>query len=469
VSDHALINIESAIAAAFLLILFVRSKKEASENASEPGHFLGVFTALAVAILVLNWRSLTTPFLYDDFDHIAGARNATWQSILAAFVRSDPGAIVYRPFGFLLYWLNFLAAGPSPLLFHVVNLTFHALAAFLLYILCGKLNFTRFASFAASLLYSVAGSSVESTSWIDARFDPMSTCMVLASLLCVCCYLDSGGWAWITAACVACALGTLTKETAFALPLLTACLWFFRKSKRLIAAFVTLSVVTGGLFVYRFWLLGKIGGYGGHVRPLQVLNALMLRDWTVLFFPMNWSGVATPAIWVAIISLPLAMACIARVPRRQWIGACAFTSLAAIPAYQLLLIGTDLKNSRELHLPAIGWALLWAAIFTSLPATRLRTVILSTVLITHAAMLLHNATYWIEVSREVQNICASVEKDAVVTGLPSTKNGVVFLANGFPWCAEMNGSRASVQGTPTHTWNPVTNRIEPIGPTRRTE
>ena len=49
-------------------------------------------------ILLVYWRVLGAPFLYDDYTHIDDARRADWPTILAAFgpVEHPPG-LFFRP------------------------------------------------------------------------------------------------------------------------------------------------------------------------------------------------------------------------------------------------------------------------------------------------------------------------------------------------------------------------------------
>ena len=471
-SGHALLNVESGIALAFLATLLARSRPSVFFSPSdEPDRRAVVFLTLCAAILLVDWPVLFAPFVFDDYTHITDARNSSWQTILAAFgpVEHKPG-LFFRPFGFLVYWLNYRAAGSDPRLWHSASLIFHAVSCCLLFTLCRSLRFNGNGSFAAALLLAVSGVSVEAVAWIDARFDPMAACLVLASLVCVCQYVDSGRWTWIAAACAAGACAMLTKETAFSLPLLAACVWSYRPSPRLIRACAGLAALAGILFVYRWWAIGGIGGYGGRLNLAGTLNGIFVRDWTILFFPINWSGVANPALWIAAAAIPLCCVVLVRIPRRAWFGAFSFTCLVALPAQNLLLIGTDLAQTRVLYMPALGWALLWGAILTAMPRSRGWTVAIIASLICQFLILRHNMAYWLDVPGEARAICASFARtakdEAVVAGLPLRKNGVVFLANGFPECVAMNSdvpaSRVSVRGSPTHVWNPATGQIEAI-------
>ena len=485
-SAHSLLNLESIAALGFVVAILARSNGDgaAVEGAGPRRRHWPAYVGLCAAILFFYWRVLDAPFLYDDYTHITDARHADWRSIMAAFgpVENPPG-LFYRPFGFLVYWMNYWIAGADPRLWHAANIAFHAADACLVYSLCRALRLGSTGSWGAALMCAFSGSAVESVAWIDARFDPMATSLVLASLLCVCRFLDSGRAVWLGAACVAGVAGFATKESAFCLPLLVGCLWFFRRGEqvRLSVAFLCVGAVTAIMFAYRWWALGGIGGYRGPAGDsniesfsvVRMLNAVFVRDWTILFFPVNWSGGVGWVLAVLLCLTPVVLAiCVwrARVSRRVIAGCIAMTICAALPVQHLLLIGVDLANTRYLYLLSAGWAVLWGAVFAGL---RWRWFAIGWMVALHMAMAQHNLAFWLRVPEEARTVCTEFGRTvlarqgtAVVGGLPQRKDGVVFLANGFPECVEMNGhvpaGRVTVYGIPNFVWNGVTGRVEPV-------
>ena len=488
-SAHSLLNIESLIALSFLLAVLARSRSSSGSTPLDesPVQSSYIYLALMAVVGIAYCRVLGAPFVFDDYTHITDAHNATWSSIASAFgpVERPPG-LFYRPFGFLVYWLNYLIAGPDPRLWHAASLLFHALNACLLYSLSRSLRFNWAASLGAALLFALSGSATEAVAWVDARFDPMATGLVLGSLLCVCRFLDGGRLAWIAAACITGAAAFASKESAFCLPLLVACLWFFRPSdrKRLSIALAVIASLTVIVFAYRWWALGGIGGYrsaGGESNIasfslVRMLNAVFIRDWTILFFPVNWSGSPGWLLSALLLSAPVMLGVIAwktRPPRRAISGSLAMTILAALPVQHLLLIGVDLSNTRYVYLPSVGWALLWGSIFSALPQPRWKALAIGWMLALHLLIAQHNLQFWLRVPEDARQVCidfghtiSSTQGTAIVGGLPLKRDGVVFLSNGFPECVGMNSgvpaSRVTVYGTPNFIWNPVAGRIEPV-------
>ena len=485
-SPHSLLNIETLAALAFLVAILARGGgRDSPESSTNSGRRLPVFIGLCTAIILFYWQVLSAPFVYDDYTHITDARHADFNSIMAAFGPVENG-FFYRPFGFLIYWLNYLIAGPNPKVWHAVSLGFHALDACLVYSLSRVLRLGTVGSLGGALLFAFSGSAVEPVAWIDARFDPMATALVLVSLLCVCQFLSNGRLLWLGAACLAGAAGFTTKESAFCLPLLVGCLWFFLpdSSKRLRVAFLTLGTLATLVFAYRWWALDGIGGYRGAAGQaniesfslVRMLNAVFVRDWTILFFPVNWS---TGVGWILAVMLcftPIVFGvCVwrARPSRRFIAGSMAMTVVAALPVQHLLLIGVDLANTRYVYLLSFGWALLWGVVFTSLNGRAWRWFALAWMVTLHLLMARHNLDFWLRVPQEARVVCAEFGQTvlassgtAIVGGLPQRKNGVVFLANGFPQCVEMNSrvpeGRVTTHGVPNFVWNSTTGRIEPV-------
>ena len=484
-SPHSLLNIESLVAIAFLLALLIRARPSALPTKASPQPDWRLCLGLCLAVFLVYARALGSPFLYDDYTHITDARDATWRSILAAFgpVEHPPG-LFYRPFGFLIYWLNYQLAGPDPRLWHAASLAFHAIDACLVYTLSLALRLGKISSAAAAVLFAFSGAAVEPAAWIDSRFDPMATMLVLASLLCVCRFLDYPHTKWVIAACLFGIAGFTSKESAFCLPLLVACLWFFRsdRNQRLALALAATGTVAAAAFVYRWWALGGIGGYrsaGGasnleSFSLVRLLNAVFIRDWTILFFPINWSGPLAITLAALLMLTPVVFAIVlwrgSRIARPRVLGALLFTLFAALPVQHLLLIGVDLANTRYLYLLSVGWALLWGTIFAGVPHTAWRCALIGWILALHIAIGQHNLSFWLQVAEDSKTVCEDFARSlpptgptAIVGPLPQRKNGVVFLANGFPQCVEMNGhmppGRVSMFGSANFFWDFATARV----------
>jgi hypothetical protein len=480
-SQHALLNVEGGIALGFVALLFVRSR-EIGKRApgSKPIGFGIAAAAIAVVVALAFAPILRSPFLYDDYTHITDASHFTWRAVAQEFEPVNGRGLFFRPVGFFFYWLNYLWAGANPIWWHASSIALHALCACLTYALCRELGVSRAASLAGALLFALTGLSAETVGWIDARFDLMATALVLLSLLCICRYAATAHRLWLIGGLALGAAGMLCKESAYCLPLLIASLAFFQnKRRRLFQAAALAGILAALLFAYRWWALRGIGGYGAHFNLIHTIDALLLREWAILFFPFNWSAPARPLLRLALAATPLVLAAcawMARPPRRALAGCVIFIFAAALPVQHLLLLGPALSGSRVLYLGSVGWALLWAFVFDAMDA-RPRIVLACLLLAISASTLEHNLTVWRDTARIARAVCtefgqlaADASGPIVVRDLPASRMGAVFLNNGFPQCVEMNsgvpawriqvGGAGVQDGAKEFVWNEAAGRIE---------
>ena len=471
--QHGLLNEESFVALSFLGLLFVRSGKQTSP--AEGFAWMGVILIVPVVALAFA-PILRSPFLYDDYTHITDASRFTWHVVAQQFEQVEGRGLFFRPVGFLLYWLNYLWAGANPVWWHASGIALHAVCCCLVYALCLEIGLSRQASVIGALMFALSGLAAETVGWIDARFDLMTTILVLASLLCV-------GRGWLVGGLAIGAAGMLCKESGFCLPLLIACLTLFRdriERRRIWRAAALAGLIALALLAYRWWALRGIGGYGAHFNILHTMDALLLRQWAVLFFPFNWSAPSSVVLRAALAATSLVLAAsgwMARAPRRILAGCVMFILAAALPVQHLLLLGPALSGSRQLYLGSVGWALLWAVVLDTIPWRR-QIIVACAFLALAPCILEHNLKVWRDTAELARSVCAAFGKVAadtqgaiVVRGLPVVRMGTVFLNNGFSQCVEMNsgvpaariqveGTGAAKSGTHEFVWNEATERVE---------
>jgi hypothetical protein len=480
---HALMNVEAIVALSFLGLLWARSGKSEMIG-TRRRHSILPSGAIILAIALAFFPILQTPFLYDDYTHIADASRFTLRTVARQFGQVPGQGLFFRPLGFLLYWLNYLWVGANPTLWHAGNIAMHAACACLMFVLCRELGLTRQASLAGALLFGLSGVSAESVAWIDAGFVILTTALVLLSLIGVCRYAAMGRKRWLSAALIFGACAMLCKETAFCLPLLIATLALFRDRRdwnRIGRAAILSGVLTLLLFLYRWWALKGIGGYAGtQFNLFHTMEALFLRQWAVLSFPLNWSVSAGPILRIALVAIPLllaAFAWMAKPRRRPLIGCVLFIVASAMPVEHLLLISVDLGGSRTLYLGSVGWALLFAMVFESMRPSP-RVIAACVLVIIQVLMLEHNLAIWRDTAEMARSVCANfgqtiagMSGGVVVLDLPATRDGTVFLQNGFPQCVQMNtgvpASRIQTQPEPDTAgfmWDSAHDRIEEAAP-----
>jgi len=458
-SQHALLNVEGVIALSFLALLYARGASESLRENRADVLRPALAMAIVAAVISLAFAPiLRSPFLYDDYTHITDASRHTWSVAARQFGPVAGRGLFFRPFGFFLYWLNYLWARANPAWWHVSSVLLHLACCFLTYVLCRELRLSRPASLAGAFLLGLNGVSAETVAWIDARFDLMTTLLILSSLIFVCRYASTAKYGWLAGALAAGACAILSKESGFCLPFLIASLGMFHDRKdwnRFLQAAGFAGVLAIALFAYRWWALGGIGGYGDaageasilNVNVLHTLDALFVREWAILFFPFNWSAPASPILRAALAATPLLLAVCAwkaAPAHRPFIGCLLFVIAAGLPVQHLLLLSPALSGSRALYLGSVGWALLWAVVLDSM-APKPRIVVACLLLLLEGSILEHNLTVWRATAELAQSVCADfgrvaagIQGPIIVGGLPDARMGAVFLKNGFPQCVEMN-------------------------------
>jgi hypothetical protein len=507
-SAHSQMNAEGIAALAFVAAAIERATGGKTcaapaglHEADRRATALAFFTIGGLTLLAFH-RILQIPFLYDDYTHLTEASQHSlewpWHWPLLYFGRvGEPPGLFFRPVGFVLYELSYLWAGIDAVQWHAMSLALHAGCGCLTFVLCRKLGAGGFASLTGALLFTLNGCTAEAVAWVDARFDLIATFLVLLCLMAVLQYAMSGERTWIGIGCMLQAPAMLTKESAFCLPFLVGCLALFLAKecrRRILFASVLSSGISIGLWIYRWWALGGIGGYRGadglpsvtQFHPFKTLEALFLRESAILFFPVNWAEAPGIALGGALAILPVvSIACVllarkpARSSVRSSVGAAGMTVLASLPVQHLLLVGPDLSGSFRAYLPSVGLAILWSQLFDGIPV-RPRGAIACILLSIHAAILEHNLAAWRSTANLAKGVCISFGRslessaDTVwMEGLPAKRMGVVFLANGFPQCVAMNSGVAArrIQAAkfgqrPVSTervfwWNDETVHLEP--------
>ena len=416
---------------------------------------------------------LSFPLLADDYTHIHNALLATPHSLWAHFTIPETDHF-FRPAAYLSYALDATWAGTTPVLWRISNLVLHLINTWLVYQLCLRLRFPPIPAAAAALLFGIHGSRPEVVTWVAARFDLLAVLFGLLTILTI----RSRPFGLPAAAML---LAALSKESAYVVPLLAALvLWFDGLHWReIVRRTVPIAAVAVAVFVYRWWLLGGIGGYRNvasgnptvfSFRLTSTLKGLFPRFWGTLVFPVNWTGEISVWFWLALALGVAGIAFLAwqGADRRRWLLGFGFATICSLPVHQFLSIGPDLEKSRVLYFASIGFAMLFGAMTerrNAWPAA-------AGFLIFQFAALEHNLAIWKSAGNLAQATCRagadlvrSEPGPVVVLGLPNVLDGVYFLHTGFEDCVEMQtGQRPETEPKPgarVWIWDDAARKIQP--------
>jgi hypothetical protein len=391
----------------------------------------------------------------------------------------------------------------NPAWWHASLLAVHACNAALVMFVARRMGGSPIAAAFAGVLFGIHGTRPEAAVWIGDSFDPVAALFALAGfLLFARAREQSGGRRFaLLASSLACsALAMLSKEAAFIFPLWV--LIYAISKKDSVRSTLWFFAVAAMVFLYRWSLLGRIGGYtaNGAGQPMvfglkldTTLKAVLMRLWSFLYFPINWS-VDPSALFSALAILYIV--CMLWLAVRSKPAVSLWPALAAmlvtiLPPLPILSGSPTLAGSRVLYLPSV-----WFCVFLALAIDGLihnglvpdrvkgvsRYIVGASVLIFSMAALQHNLDSWEYASGRAQSACdmaAAASKDGrkvvVIGKLPGEIRGVQALKNGFQDCMEFNVGHPvnlefaadwpTVKGDAAYLgWDDVTDQLQSINP-----
>ncbi len=454
---HSPLNVESVFGLSAILLLLIRAETNAIGAGLERRRLdrsdLLALVSIAAIVACAFWRAASYYFLSDDFILVKYALTPMLRDVF----RTPGGDGFYRPLPYASMALTAVWAGVNPSYWHWTAIALHAVNSMLVYLSAAMFRLSRFAAWFAAAVFAIHASHPEAVVWIAARYDLLATFFVLLGLVFFIRGEEIEGWRALlyrSASLLAMALAFLSKESAYAFPVLLVLFVIWKgewKARRSWFNLLPFFVVAAAFLVWRWILFGGVGGYLNPAGQPEVLSlgivssikALCFRLWAVLFFPVNWS--TEPGLLLSIATIlylaALLWLCRTQVPRRALLVALGFLLILALPPLSQLLIGVDLQKSRVLYLPSIGFCLLLA---TAVERQKAKWIVAIAVLAFNFTALFHNLTAWEHSSQKAQTACSVAAHCAqsrggriAVLGLPHSLQGVYFFANGFPECVEM--------------------------------
>jgi hypothetical protein len=444
--------------AATTLLLFNRRQPLPAKTSS---------AGLAAVVLLTGAATVGTlffPLVCDEYTLAAEGRAMSWAAARDAFTHPgiDP---FFRPLADLTLRLDAVWAGDAAWRWRMPGFLLHLLNTALVFWLAQRLFQRPALACWAAALFGVHGSRPEAVVFL-ARFDQLAALCVLAGLLLFDRYLESGRKTVLAASHVVVLAGLLSKESAYAFPLLAVWMlvWRGRRKPRELRAAIGFFALAGAAFVYRWSVLGGIGGYPDratgraavlNIRPLALLKGFTLRLWGLLYFPIDWSRQPEPWLAAAVALAVAGLVCLAifsRSQRRPLAFAAAFALIASLPVAHMLLIGADLEGAAHLYLPSLGFCLFVAVAIDAIPRARVASAAGGMILAFQLAALAHNMTIWSRAAhladdacRFVARVAASAPQAPIVQDPPRILDGVPFFANGLAECVAMRAPAAGVR------------------------
>jgi len=301
----------------------------------------------------------------------------------------------YRPFMYVVFMLNYRVSGLNPVVFHGVNVLFHAGVSVLVFIIAGVLfreywpstpTSSLFPSFAAATLFSTHPIHSEAVAWVSGLPELAFTFFCLLSLYL---YIHSGSkinGAYIVSA-ISLFTATLFKETALTLPIiLLAYDLSFRKAQYSLSdymkRYLLFLTVAGGYFLLRYHALGAFAPHKQHLELSayqHIINIfpLFTQYLQKLILPLNLNAfhifhpISSLFEVQGILSVVIATAFTASVfvswKKNRLVFFClALIAIPLLPVLYIAGVGENAFAERYLYLPSVGFvflismAIMWA-------------------------------------------------------------------------------------------------------------
>lgn len=334
--------------------------------------------AAAVWVLVLYWKAIGAPFVYDDLDQIVNNPSLhSWHTVFTRFFLSPVsfttnffagGGSTYRP----LYWFTLAldrqlwgVNGASG--FHFTNLVFHWANGVFLFLLLRRVNVSALVASVASLAWLGLPINTEAVAWVSGRAYLLSTFFILLSLLAAYSYASKEKPITFVSYFVLALGALLSHEEGLALlPLTLLLLYVMNQHARRVW-----GQLAGAAFVADiFYVVVKyrVGAHSGQGAPTPWSVGLVF--WKYLLWivapihmsverstsvPLNSPSVAAIAAWVAMLAL-VGVAFLLRRKRPIVVAGIACGCVALLPFCGVVSIYQGMAE-RFLYLASIGFTL----------------------------------------------------------------------------------------------------------------
>jgi hypothetical protein len=273
-------------------------------------------------------------------------------------------------------------------------------------------------------------------------------------------------------------LALLSKESAYALPLLLIPLELFAlPSRRIQSKFWPMAgfiLLTGMTFCYRWSVLGGIGGYQNSSGKSSALSfgigtveGLLVRAPAQMLLGYNWlqPGVAVPIVLASLTSALLLTLAFGVRPlssgrgdwsRRRIIWfSLSWIILAYVPAHFLLQVGPALTGSRVFYLSSAGMAIFIALLLAGIDHAGIRQGAKVLLVLLLSLGLFHNLQAWQWTSELSSRLLVELKRmepspppraEFVFREMPDTIRGVFFFHAGLMEGINMTFDRHDLTG-----------------------
>ena len=314
--------------------------------------FLFVVFVFVLAFLIYS-PLLKIGFLSDDWGYVMLARDTGFLESFKFFGTPDAlgsGLGNFRPLASIvtvLFWKPLLS---FPYFIHAISIFLHAFIAILVGILAKKIFEKKSLFYIASLIFLCLPLNVEVIAWLCAGFNTLFA--IIFFILFLLWYLASKkhGITFYFVATILFFASVLFKEFALLLPGFVFGIALLKKKKinwLLLSYLVFLNLI---YFLWRFAIIGALGGYGNHLglNMAGIVNYLKLPIAYLISFHQQVSFFWKIIYVMAVLGI-VASACWLIVKKNKKVFILNFVILMAF-IYLGNLLGWNIFNTANLHI-----------------------------------------------------------------------------------------------------------------------
>ena len=367
--------------------------KKLKEPGKRPSTVM-VFAALAALVLICYGGALGADFVYDDHNQLV--QNPSIQSLrnVPRFFTHPAETIggmqfegIYRPLRTTAFAIEYRLWGLNPAGYHAVNLLFHLLNSFLVFLFIHRICGAERPALAAALLFAAHPALTDAVCWICSLSDLMCMFFYLTALLCWFRSRDEAGGkkrAFVVVSITSLALALLSKEMAVTFLAVIVAVDFWRDGFKGVspkkwpsyAPFVALTVV---YLAVRMNIMSQFAqhGYWGDTplasaaiiaKAIAFYVGILVYPFRLTVFPLVDTNVsASDFATLFAVALVVGMIAAALIFRRKYpaasLGIVLFLVLL-LPVSNIIPL-TTIVAGRFVYIPSLGFFLVVAALIGS--------------------------------------------------------------------------------------------------------
>ncbi len=144
-------------------------------------HLPGAFLLLVIFAFILYGNSIANQFVFDDIPLIVENPLIKNLGNIPAIIGWENGLPLYRPVRYLSYTIDYAISGMNPAGYHVANILYHAITAWVIFLLLSRLLKNRLSAVIGAVLFVAHPVATDSVTYLSGRRDILVTLFYLCA------------------------------------------------------------------------------------------------------------------------------------------------------------------------------------------------------------------------------------------------------------------------------------------------